>query len=449
MHCRRRAGRRDGSIVFGQVYGSAFCPQPGPSAAAAVNCIAISADGKLLAFGDSAGNVGVYYDIHEDLAAPSSPRGPAKPRGLARTTSSVAAIGIPLPVDQGSRPGAAVQQSGDAAVTCCAFSPDGSQLATGHACGRVMLWDLQSGSPAIISFNMELHSSPVTSCCFWSGQPHKRRLISSASDCIAVVTDMLAVRQGIDGVRYVLNVLGSSGDKAGQGPGQDSGQQHQPARLHSCQGRHGKPLLLQVQPCGQAMAFVTSRKQHLHRMDKGQGQSWALQQRHIDWSHKPHGQQQAADAAPQQSAPQPVVKSRPLCSLRDGVLARAQYVHAAPGSQEGRTTISLFQDSQPEEDQQGSQQAADQQVGRAAPQPGNSQYAPNLGDIHLPGLEVTTVLLGVEVGVVAMGCIRRPGDCSQGESLVVLKAHHQLLDVARAKLGEGTAAHTRADCIWR
>ena len=449
LHWCRPAGRRDGTITIWQISTiSAFGQQLGPSAATPVNCIAFSHDSKLLAFGDAAGNVGVYNlqdDLQQPLPSPRGPGGLARGRSLARTTSSLAAIGSPFAMENSRPGGAAVQQSGEAAVTCCAFSPDGSQLATGHASGRVMLWDLPGGSPSI-SFNMELHSSPVQSCCFWPGRPY-HRLISSAADCIAVATDMLAVRQGKDGVRFVVNVLGSSRDEAGQGPGQGFGQQHQPDLLHECPEEQGTPQLLQVQPCGRAMAYVTSRRQLLKQLELGQGQDmWAPQQRHINWSHQLPLQQQPAGAGPQQAPPLQAVKSRPLCSLQGGILARAQYVHPGHGNLEGSTTISLFQDSQPAAAQLGS--AAAQLGSAAAAQPGDGQYRPNLGVIQLAGLEVTTLLLGVEVGLVAAGCIRLSGDCGQGESLVVLKAHQELMEVAGAELGPGEA-YNRSESIWR
>ena len=61
-----------------------------------------------------------------------------------------------------------ILESGEV-VTCCAFSYDGYRLASGHASGRVCLWDVYHGK--LLYSRDDLHDDPICDICF-RGKTH-------------------------------------------------------------------------------------------------------------------------------------------------------------------------------------------------------------------------------------------------------------------------------------
>jgi hypothetical protein len=261
-----------------------------------IHCLAFSPDGSMLAYGDGDGGVGVWH-VHQLLQASSAGQPPGLHYGSRRssTAGSTSSALNPMfepPPGPPPGPGHARQSSGSALVSCCAFNGAGTKLATGGADGCVMLWDLEhrgDGAAGVQglsrSFVTEQHSGRVKACTFLPCHPYDR-LVSCAADGIAIITELLAVQKeqgqaGLkrQGLRFPANVLGGRGAAEQDGEGGREGEGEGQAAAcgsMSLYSTHlaGAPVLLHIQPDGQAATYVTTH-QGVHTLQLRPGQQVA------------------------------------------------------------------------------------------------------------------------------------------------------------------------------
>ncbi|XP_063769521.1 telomerase protein component 1-like isoform X2 [Pseudophryne corroboree] len=86
-------------------------------------------------------------------------------------------VGSLLMADESVNP-VSILREHTAAVTCCAFSPDGTLLATGGQDRSVLCWDVSVNPPILVHTLLSCHKDWVT-CCTWTDS---NMLISSAGD---------------------------------------------------------------------------------------------------------------------------------------------------------------------------------------------------------------------------------------------------------------------------